>query len=248
MNTVRFTRSILLTALGLVLIAACTTPQAVLPVPGTLFFSQDANANGLYVLDMETGEATLVGDGITNVSGATVGLAGRGVDDPLVGSTWTTLHDIAQDGSGTTQFSAVDAEGLAYDRSTDVIYAIINANFRSVSPTTGTIIETLTSPGVDLEGLAADSDAGVIYAIGDTNLLYVYDIADDTWTEVGDTGFGWDQSGLAFDEVSGMLYAVGNDDNPGGLYTIDPATAAATLVGDTGLAMAEGGLAWVPGE
>ena len=238
-----------LVALVALFLASCAPKPAPQVVQGTLFFSQDVNANGLYVLDMDTGEATLVGDGITNVVGATVGLAGRGVDEPLVGSTWSTLHDFAQDGSGTTQFSTVSAEGLAYDRANDRIYAIWNGVFSSVSPVTGAVIDTLTGPGFDLEGLAADADAGVIYGIGDgTTNLFVYEIASDTWGVVGDTGHEWDQSGLAFDEVSGMLYAVGNDDDPAGLYRIDPSDASIELVGDTGLTTAEGGLAWVPGE
>lgn len=216
-------------------------------LPGTVYFSQDGNGNGLYELNMETGEATLVGTGISGVTSSTVGLAGRGATEPLVGSTYTTLVDIEQDGSGATQFSSVRAEGLTYVASSDLVYAIINSDFRSVSPTTGVIVEDLTDPINDLEGLAADESIGIIYAVGNDTNLWAYDIAADSWSIVFDTTINWFLGGLAFNEVDGLLYAISADTVASdALYRIDPVAGTVTEIGSTGLSPANGGLAWVP--
>jgi hypothetical protein len=215
---------------------------------GTLFLSQDSNANGLYSIDLETGTATIVGAGVTNVTGSTVGLAGRGASNPLVGSLPFGLADFALDGSGTTSFSAETAEGLTYVASTDLIYVILNGEFGTVSPTTGLDVDDLTDPAFDLEGLAADEANGQIYAIGDgdTN-LWVYSIAADAWTTVFDTTTEWDQAGLAFSDAEGVLYAFSRDGAEGTIFRIDPIAETVTEVGDTGLAGSlGGGLAWVP--
>jgi hypothetical protein len=216
---------------------------------GTLFFSQDNNANGLYTIDMATGGATLVGLGETGTTSNTIGLAGRGASDPLVGSTYSTLVDIELDGSGASQISTESAEGLTYVASTDLIYAIINTSFRSISPTTGLVVEDLTDPVEDLEGLAADEAAGVIYAVGNDTNLWAYNIQFDAWAIVFDTGINWFLGGLAFSDVEGVLYAIGAGTNEDGVYRIDPVAATVTLVGGTGLAgLNEGGLAWVPSQ
>ncbi|MDF1521846.1 MAG: hypothetical protein P1P87_03390 [Trueperaceae bacterium] len=215
---------------------------------GTLFLSQDGNANGLYSIDLATGAATIVGAGVTNVTSATVGLAGRGASDPLIGSLPFGVADVALDGSSTTSFSGNTAEGLTYVASTNLIYTILNGSFGTMSPTTGLVVDDLTDPGFDLEGLAADEASGQIYAIGDgdTN-LWVYSIAFDAWAVVFDTGVNWDQAGLAYSDAEGVLYAFSQDGFDGLIYRIDPVAETVTEVGDTGLAGSlGGGLAWVP--
>lgn len=218
-------------------------------LPGTLYFSQDDNANGLFAIDLDTGVATLVGSGITTVSGSTVGLAGRGANEPLVGSLPFGLAEIEQDGSGVTEFSTLVAEGLTYVAGSDLVYAIINSSFDSVSPTTGLVVEDLTDPVDDLEGLAADEASGLIYAIGADTNLWAYDIASDAWSVVFDTGIDWNLGGLAYSDAEEVLYAIGAGSDEDGVYRIDPIAQTVDLVGNTGLAdKREGGLAWVPGN
>ena len=212
---------------------------------GTLFFSQDGNANGLYGIDMETGVATIVGDGTTTVSGSTVGLAGRDAASDLLGSQPFGLLEIAQDGSGATETGSLGMEGLTYVNSTGILYAIINGDFFTVATDTGTEDADLADPGFDAEGLASDDDAGVIYAIGDDTNLWAYDVASDTWSSVFDLGNSWNDAGLAYSDAENVLYAVGLGTD---LYRIDPIAQTSTLVGDTGLTTLEGGLGWVPAE
>lgn len=216
-------------------------------LPGTLFFSQDANSNGLYELNMDTGTSALVGSGTSGVTGSTVGLAGRAANEPLVGSTWSTLVETEQDGSGATQFSTESAEGLTYVASSDLVYAITNNDFRSISPSTGLVVEDLMDPADDLEGLAADESTGIIYAVGNDTNLWAYDISADSWSVVFDTTINWDDGGLAFNEVEGLLYAIGaTSGTTDALYSIDPVAQTVTEVGSTALSPAKGGLAWVP--
>lgn len=212
---------------------------------GTLYFSQDSNANGLFSIDLDTGAATLVGSGITNVTGTTSGLAGRGASNPLVGSLPFGLADIELDGSASTSFSGLTAEGVTYVASTDLVYTILNGAFGTVSPVSGLAVDDLTDPGFDLEGLAADEGSGQIYAIGDDTNLWAYDIAGDSWAVVFDTGTNWNNAGLAYSDAEGVLFALGGGTD--GVYRIDPIAEAVTLIGPTNLAgLITGGLAWVP--
>src|SRR5687768_16576208 len=159
------------------------------PGPGTLYFSQDDNANGLFILNTTTGAATLVGLGTTDTTSSTIGLTESDDSAFLIGSTFRDLLMISADGSGTTDLGApvVQAEGLAFHRPTGLLYAIINQAFQSVEAATSIPIEPLTGPPVDLEGLASDYDDG-IYGLGDSTDLYLYDISSDSWSVVGDTG------------------------------------------------------------
>lgn len=232
------------------LLSACFQAAPPPPAPGTLFFSQDSNANGLYEIDMDTGEATLVGAGITNTTAATVGLAGRGTNDPLIGSTWSTLVDIEQDGSAATQFSTESAEALAYSSDTGLVYTLINNTFESVSPNTGALVETLTSPGTDVEGIATNESEGVIYGICGDSQLRSYDISADSWSILFDTGLNLSIGcGLAYDAVEDVLYAIGDNDSPQTVYRIDVSAQTVTAIGDMNVSNSPtGGLAWVPGE
>jgi Ca2+-binding RTX toxin-like protein len=231
------------------------------PTPDILYFSQDDNPNGLYQLNLVTGEATLVDGGLSGVTSFTVGLApGAPGSGTLFGSTFLDLVTVNDDGSGsTTLASNVPAQGLAYDFDSNVLYGSdIVDGFFSFDPVTGQKIATLSNvvTGVgatNFEGLAYGGN-GIIYGLDSlTNpgLLYEYTIATDTWEVIGDTGIAFFLAGLAYDPGTDTLYAIGEQDT--NLYAIDPATADTTIVGDTGLTAvgqftSSGGLAFVPSD
>jgi len=217
---------------------------------GTLYFSQDANENGLYSIDTATGAATLVGAGQTGTDSVTIGLTES--DDPNVlwGSTWEDFAIINADGSNAnvlaTDFSA---EALGYDSGSDTLYGGINGEFFTVDPITGLRTGDLADPPIDLEALAADGATGLVYGLdgGDDSQLYFYDPGSLSWNTVGDTGLTWQAPGLAFDPNNGWLYALNADDE--NVYRLDIATAEATLVGNLGLGDFEGGgLGFIAGD
>lgn len=212
---------------------------------GKLYLSQDNNANGLFLINTTTGAATLVGTGITGVSGTTCGLTETQNPSILLGSLPFGLTRINVDGSGQTPIpGSVTAEGLAMNITTGILYGHLNGAFFTVDPVTGVNTGALAGPGGDIaEGLAADPVTNRVYGLGGggSNLL-VYDVGTNTWSTVGSTGLSLDNIGLAFDHFAGVLYAVSNVDS--NLYRINPTTAVATLVGPLGTA-GRGGLAFV---
>ncbi len=209
-----------------------------------LYFSQDANGNGLFELSLTTGTATLVGAGATATSSSTIGLTETADPAVLLGSIWTDVAIIAADGSGASVLAnSAGAEALAMNIATGILYGGINGDFFTIAPTTGAQAAILASPGTDIEGLAVNASAGVIYGIsGEATNLYVYSIAGNSWDIIGDTGRDWSNAGLAYDHLANVLYAI--DDHTDALYRIDPGTAVATLVGPLGTEAA-GGLAFV---
>ncbi len=234
--------------LGGLALAACGGESKPAPAApnGVLYFSQDNNPNGLFVVNQTTGAATLAGDGHTGVTSNTVGLT-EGYGGILHGSTWSNIARIQPDGSGATVLPGSEGvEGLAWDPASGLLYGSINTNFFTLDAATGLRIATLPNAPADVEGLAADSSRNVIYGIGNSTNLYKYDIATATWSAVGDTGINWYLGGLALDPVARVLYAVGKGGN-GNLYKIDPITAVPTLVGPLGISgVVNGGLAFVP--
>lgn len=209
---------------------------------GVLYFSEDSNANGLYILDTTTGAATNVG--ASGVGGATVGLTESPSPTLLYGSMPFGFLHINTDGSGASMFGTTGIEGLATDPTTGTVYGVINESFFTVDPATGAILTNLASPVDDVEGLAW-GNGGVYGIVGfgssDTN-LYFYNPGTNAWSVVASTGIDWDEVGLAYDPGANLLYAKGLQDS--NLYSINPATGATTLIGDTGIA-AGGGLAFV---
>ena len=207
-----------------------------------LYFSEDSNSNGLFLLNLSTGSATLVGSGITGVNGSTVGLTES--DDPeiLFGSRFSGVMIIAADGSGSTRLGTKTIEGMAYDRESGILYGAANGSFFTLNPTTGAVIQNLpgTLGSADVEGLAVMD--GKVYGLADDGGLMVYDPGTNAWTLIGNIGMDFDQAGLAADPLRKVLYAKGNDSQD--LFWIDPNTAAATVVGSTGLANG-GGLGFV---
>jgi hypothetical protein len=230
---------------GTLPLAACTGgADDPVVVEKHLFFSQDNNENGLFEIDLATGAATQVGTGATGTTSNTIGLTETSDPAVLIGSTYSDLATIASDGSGATVVSgSVEAEGLAMNVRTGVLYGAINRSFFSVNPVTGVSTGALATPPADVEGLAADPAADRVYAIAryDTH-LFVYAASADTWSTVGDTGISWLNPGLAYDASAGILYAV--DATTDNLYRIDPASGASTLVGPLGT-NGGGGLAFV---
>ena len=216
------------------------------PAGGVLYFSQDLNANGLFIVNQATGAATLSGAGTTTVNGTTVGLT-EGPGGTLLGSTFAEIVRIQKDGSGVTDLTGIEgAEALAWNPVDGLLYGCWNAEFYSMNAATGVRIATLPIAPADVEGLAADASRNVIYGIGDSTNLYKYDVAAGAWSIVGNTGINWNQGGLAFDPGARVLFVIGLG-GAGNLYRINPDTAAATLVGPLGIAgTVQGGLAFVP--
>jgi len=207
---------------------------------GRLFFSQDSNANGLYELDPQTGQATHLGQ--SGVTSLTVGLCPS--DDPnvLYGSKWSTLLHIKADGSGFTDRGGVGTEGLAFDGET--LYGAINGQFFTMDRNTGARLATLAAPGGDAEGLAYCPRGHVIYGLLTGGSLRKYDIATNTWSTVGSTGVSVDNHGLAYDAGAHVLYAKSQNDV--NLYRVDPDDASTEVIGSTGIT-GGGGLAFVGG-
>lgn len=216
------------------------------PTVPTLYFSRDDNSE-LYVLDVNTAAATLVGQ--TGVTSDTVGLSESPDPGQLYGSTWEDLSVINADGSGfaTAGTDDLDAEGLAYDPVNNILYKILNTNFATADQTTGATIDDLADPPADSEGLAWRGTNGKVYAWGNgtNDDLYVYTPGTDSWALVGSSDVPTsDSAGLAWDSINDVFYGIAGDGN---LYRIDPDTAAATLIGDTGLDSG-GGLAFLAPE
>lgn len=217
------------------------------PVQGTLYFSEDFNANGLYTLDILDGSALNVGP--SGVVGQTVGLAPTGDETELWGSQWFGLNLVQEDGSGfsliSTGISGGIAEGMAYDPNTDTLYGSFNTEFFTIDTATGQVDTALTDGDIDYEGLAFGND-GVFglpgFTDSDTNLWF-YNPAINLWSIIGDTGIDWSNAGLAYDPLDDVLYAKNGNDSL--LYRIDPATGLTSAIGDTGIS-AGGGLAFVP--
>ncbi len=212
-----------------------------------LYFSQDGNVNGLFKIDTTTGQATLVGAGITGTNSVTNGLTESANPTILFGSDANGLRRINADGSGSVLIGSMNIEGLAFDQTSGLLYGTANNSFFTVDQSTGAILTSLLTPGVDLESLAWVP--GFIYGIDDsTDNLHRYDIAMNTWAVVGNTGANFDNMGLAYDPVATVLYAVGEPGAAASLYKIDPTTGVATVVGPLNLpsGVGRGGLAYVP--
>lgn len=207
---------------------------------GSLYFSQDGTGR-LFQLDTATGVATDIGT--TGVTGSTVGLT-EDFSGGLFGSTWTQLSSIDPvTGTHTVIGGNLGAEGLASDPTTGLLYWSINGSFGTADPLTGNQIASLADPVTDVEGLAYAK--GFIYGSDDEGNLKQYDIANNSWSTIGNVGFQSDDSGLAYDPIGDFFYLVSASDT--NLYRVDRLTAAATLVGDTGLGLFDttGGLAFV---
>ncbi len=241
--------SVALAATAIVLPGAAAPVTAQECQPGTLYYSQDSNENGLYSVDVATGAATLVGTGATGVTSGTVGLTESNDPNVLWGSTWTDFTIINADGSGANVLPTdFRAEALAYEAGSGILYGSINGEFFTVDPVTGLrITEDLSQPGADIEGLAADASTGLVYGVaGESNSpLYVYDPVADGWSTIPmSLDLSWDSVGLAFDPNAALLYAINEDDS---VYSIT-LTGGVTLIGDMNIEGGGGGAGFVAGD
>ncbi len=221
------------------LLAGLTLALPAVASNGTLYFSEDQNATGLYTLDPLTGAATLVGT--TGSIAGNVGLTEGPSPTQLYGSTPIDLTHINTDGSGASPVGALLVEGFAYDPNSGILYGAINGDFATYNPANGAVIAPLAPPVDDVEGLAYGH--GGVFGLAQGGELYFYNIGTDSWGLIGLTGVSFDQIGLAYDPIGDLLYAKGNQDSL--LYSVDPTTASATVIGNTGRANG-GGLAFVP--
>ncbi|RJP31593.1 MAG: hypothetical protein C4547_15400 [Phycisphaerales bacterium] len=233
---------------------ATDVPELAVPVPrggpgvaaaGRLYFSEDSNAKGLYEINVQTGQATHLGQ--SGVTSRTVGLAPTDSEDLLYASKWSTLLHVKADGSGFTDVGGTGTEGLAFDGET--LYGAINGQLFTMNPDNGQRLVTLAAPGADVEGLAYCARDHSLYGLagfsGPRGDLFKYDIGSNSWRRIGNAGVAFNECGLAYDAGANVLYAKGSQDSF--LYRLDPATAQATRIGDTGVA-AGGGLALVGGS
>lgn len=229
------------------LVQVAVVVGAVLTLPGqitagTLYFSVDLNANGLYRLDTSTGAATHLGS--SGVGGTTVGLAPSSDLTTLFGSQPSGIVGISANGAGSTKLGDAVTEGLAYDPGTDTLYGTVNGEFFTIDSTNGEEAMKLASPGADIEGLAYGN--GLVYGLagfsGPRGNLYSYSPLTDIWSFIAYTGVPFNLPGLAYDPIANVLYAKGSQDTF--LYQIDPSTGVASVIGDTGIVNG-GGLAYV---
>ena len=254
--------SVAFACIALTLVACSTGSQEPPPPPvtGNLYLVVGGSSlKGLHVVNTGTGVATAVGDGLSGIASDSPGLAPTSGSIHIFGSDGMNLRLVKRDGSGwdTVGGTAALSEGLAYDAEDDVLYSASNGYLHVRSAATGETLETWLQPPnhPDIEGLAFDPETRTLFGIArgfeshPESYQELYSLGVDApitgWSVVGTTGGLWAAAGLAFDLDDRVLYAVGRQDDPGGLYRIDPVTAAITKVGNTGLSSAAGGLAWV---
>ena len=226
---------------------------------------------GLYGLHLGSGTATRISADGPASGPFGPGLGPSGDNGYLFGSYGAYLNRIqTADGSVTEVGDGTFIEGLAHDPEMDVLYAAFNGYLYVLSPRTAEKETTILSPPNqrDMEGLAFDAETRTLYGLARGYVeqpqfneqywfqLYALDVdaAEPAFAGVGSTGRLWAGAGLAFVPGTdsgagpgGVLYAVGAQNDPGGLYRIDPETGATTRVGSTGLSPSDGvGLAWIP--
>ena len=212
-----------------------------------------AEGTNLYVIDPDTGKATLLSSLTDGDNASLTGisfLAGElyatdifevpdflllfGTIDPDTG-VYTGISD--QDNSWNWQ-------GLATDEDAGLFYTIDgddNNILKSVTPD-GTVTSIGTGTGISGAGMAYDDGNDILYATSDDGGLYTVDVITGEATLVGPMGIGGGFIGLAYDEVNDVLYA--NDANSDSLYRLDVETGLAIPVGEN-FAANINGLAWV---
>lgn len=226
-------------ALALTLLGTTSAP---LLAGGRLYFTEDRNTDGLYLLDLSNASPMHLGASSTNPFQG-FGLAPTDDPDILLGSEAFDLVSINADGSGATFLSDASANGIAYDPTSSLHYLSSTNTIVTYDMQTGFWSQIGNCRG-NVGGMAYGNSYVYGLLSDDPNEGWIvrYDIANDVWTDIGDTGIDFESAGLAYDPLRNVLYAIGAQDSF--LYEIDPATASATVVGDTGIS-GGGGLAFV---
>lgn len=168
-----------------------------------------------------------------------------------------SVYAYQRDGDGTYSFYAIDAytyeetfiaEGLtgaadmAYDYSTDTMFAVLYDELLTVDLTTGQT-ETVGETGVDGGMLAlACSGEGILYGMGADAALYTIDPETGAAYKVGDTGLSADNiQSMAYDHATNTLFWARCETTPfllsyctlaSDLCIVDTETGEATVIGN----------------
>ena len=217
------------------------------PNTGTLYGSDNSEDN-LITIDPATGVPTIIGPFAGPMLGSVRGLAFDPGTNRLYGTLDALTDKLIAIDTETASFATIGnlgyfgVGGLAFDASTDTLYAsgFQSYGLLSVDTTTGaaTIIGPYgpaVPPGRDVEGLAIDPRTGILYGSreGDppsgTYHLLTIDKATGEATDLGETQVAW-VAGLAHVPGTGI---VGTRSGGGvnELFEFDPVTALGTEIG-----------------
>lgn len=216
--------------------------------PVALRIVSDAGQN-LRVTDVATG--TTVVDGALN--GPSVGASGAAYTNAVPGAGATTLYTIdptadrlriqtppnagTQVDVGALGVDAAAVDGFDIDGRDNAAFVALAlagsaaTTFHTVDLTTGAVSASLGTLGARLRGMARPTPATTVFGLIEPNQLVTISLADPTSpTVIGAVaGLAGGESlhDLDFRPSTGLLYGLGT---LGGLYEINPATAAATRV------------------
>lgn len=161
---------------------------------GTLY-GADHVSDSLYVIDSNTGVASLVGAFGVNV--ASVGLAYDINQDILFmshsGGTNSKLFSVNTTTGAATQIGAdfgVGITGLGYDSNSDILYGMgSNFNLYTLNTTTGALSSPIGSMGfIQGGGLTYDAVADILYATDSSGNLWTLDTSTGSGSLVGPIG------------------------------------------------------------
>lgn len=185
-----------------------------------IMYASDDNSDEIYLIDLATGQGTLVGSSLENMS-----FSGMAYDAStgamFVSDVFDPACDLVADGNGQENAGAAAPLGSCF-------------GLGSVDLTTGEV--TFIGPHVssnNIQGLAYDSTNDVLYGADASGLSLVeIDPSTGEATIVGPWGaIGSVIRALAYDASGDTLYGV----SVANLYTLDRAAGAATLVGPLGI-------------
>ncbi len=188
-----------------------------------IMYASDDNADEIYIIDLATGQGTLVGSSLEDMS--FTGLAyDSSTGTMYVSDVTDPLCEMLAAGPRDANAAAGAPEGSCWGLGT-------------VDLTTGEVVfigsHVVTD---DIQGLAYDSTDDVLYGSDtDNGTLDEIDRATGEATIVGSFGIQESIRALAFDRATGTLFGVDYTS----LYRIDRTTGAATLVGSLGIGAPE---------
>ncbi len=186
-----------------------------------ILYASDDETNEIYTIALATGQATLVGTSVEDLSLS--GLAyDRSTGTMFVSDVWNPACDQLAGSPGNANASGEAPDGSCFGLGT-------------VDLLTGEVTYIGTSHNIssNIQGLAYDSANDVLYGADTSNLsLDVIDRTTGEATIVGPWG-AVDASirALAYDAASDTLFGA----SVGNLYRLDRVTGAATLVGPLGI-------------